>query len=111
MDYYQHLVVGWSYLSRISMIRFTCTSLPPPTRFCKTSEDGSKRQLEDTKRQKVALILDRLITLTIEEEEMYPSIQAKIWGSIGQVGDDGVISSTLERNVHVFFATAEAISR
>ena len=31
------------------------------------------------------MILDKLITLTIEEEEMYPSIQAKIWGNIGQV--------------------------
>ncbi len=31
------------------------------------------------------MILDKLITLTIEEVEMYPSIQAKIWGNIGQV--------------------------
>lgn len=30
-------------------------------------------------------ILERLINLTIEQKEMYPSIQAKIWGSIGQV--------------------------
>lgn len=47
-------------------------------RFCKPS-DESKRQ------QKVAQILEKLIILTIEEVEMYPSIQAKIWGSIGQV--------------------------
>jgi hypothetical protein len=47
-------------------------------RFCKPS-DESKRQ------QKVAQILEKLILLTIEEVEMYPSIQAKIWGSIGQV--------------------------
>jgi hypothetical protein len=47
-------------------------------RFCKPS-DESKRQ------QKVAHILEKLIILTIEEVEMYPSIQAKIWGSIGQV--------------------------
>jgi hypothetical protein len=47
-------------------------------RFCKPS-DESKRQ------QKVAQILEKLIDLTIEEVEMYPSIQAKIWGSIGQV--------------------------
>ena len=40
---------------------------------------------DDKKRQKVAMILDKLITLTKEEEEMYPSIQAKIWGNIGQV--------------------------
>jgi neurofibromin 1 len=47
-------------------------------RFCKHPDE--------TKRTKVAIILDKLITLTIEEVEMYPSIQAKIWGSIGQVG-------------------------
>jgi hypothetical protein len=47
-------------------------------RFCKPP-DESKRQ------QKVAQILEKLIDLTIEEVEMYPSIQAKIWGSIGQV--------------------------
>lgn len=47
-------------------------------RFCKPS-DESKRQ------QKVVQILEKLIDLTIEEVEMYPSIQAKIWGSIGQV--------------------------
>lgn len=46
-------------------------------RFCKHPDE--------TKRTKVAIILDKLITLTIEEVEMYPSIQAKIWGSIGQV--------------------------
>ena len=37
------------------------------------------------RKQKVAIILEKLITLTIEEEEMYPSVQAKIWGNIGQV--------------------------
>jgi len=47
-------------------------------RFCKPS-DENKRQ------QKVVQILEKLIDLTIEEVEMYPSVQAKIWGSIGQV--------------------------
>lgn len=46
-------------------------------RFCKSSDD--------TKKLKVSQILERLINLTIEQKEMYPSIQAKIWGSIGQV--------------------------
>lgn len=46
-------------------------------RFCKSSDD--------TKKAKVSQILERLINLTIEQKEMYPSIQAKIWGSIGQV--------------------------
>ncbi|CAG0923770.1 unnamed protein product [Notodromas monacha] len=67
--------------------------LPNLTRFCKHSDD--------TKRQRVAVILDKLITLTIEEEEMYPSIQAKIWGNIGAVSDliDMVLDSFLKRSV------------
>lgn len=64
--------------------------LPNLTRFCKQSDEA--------KRQKVALILDKLITMTIEEEEMYPSIQAKIWGNIGQVSDllDMVLDSFIK---------------
>ncbi|CAD5126032.1 DgyrCDS14209 [Dimorphilus gyrociliatus] len=67
--------------------------LPNLTRFCKQSDEA--------KRQKVALILDKLITMTIEEEEMYPSIQAKIWGNIGQVSDllDMVLDSFIKRSV------------
>jgi neurofibromin 1 len=47
-------------------------------RFCKPSDEG-KRQ------KQVAQILEKLINLTIEQKEMYPSIQAKIWGNLGQV--------------------------
>jgi len=67
--------------------------LPNLVKFCKHSDD--------TKRQKVAMILDKLITLTIEEVEMYPSIQAKIWGSLGQVTDliDMVLDSFIKRSV------------
>ncbi|CAG0893417.1 unnamed protein product, partial [Cyprideis torosa] len=66
------------------------------TRFCKSSD-----KQDDVKRQKVGMILDKLITLTIEEEEMYPSIQAKIWGHIGQVSDliDMVLDFFLKRSV------------
>jgi neurofibromin 1 len=46
-------------------------------RFCKHNDDA--------KRQRVSAILDKLITMTINEKQMYPSIQAKIWGSLGQV--------------------------
>lgn len=67
-------------------------------RFCKLTGD-------DVKRQKVSVILDRLVTMTIEEFEvrlgnyfivlliiisflqMYPSIQAKIWGNMGRVSE------------------------
>lgn len=67
--------------------------LPNLTRFCKHSDDN--------KRQRVSTILDKLITLTIEEVEMYPSIQAKIWGNIGQVSDlvDMVLDSFIKRSV------------
>ncbi|CAF0862260.1 unnamed protein product [Didymodactylos carnosus] len=67
--------------------------LPNLTRFCK--------QNDDNKRQKVAQILDKLITLTIEEDEMYPSIQAKIWSNIGQVSDllDIVLDCFIKRSV------------
>lgn len=63
------------------------------TRFCK--------QTDDNKRQRVATILDKLITLTIEEVEMYPSIQAKIWGNIGHISDllDLTLDSFIKRSV------------
>ncbi|XP_073965358.1 neurofibromin 1 isoform X2 [Choristoneura fumiferana] len=63
-------------------------------RFCKPS-DESRRQ------KQVAQILEKLITLTIEETEMYPSVQAKIWGSIGHVPEliDMVLDSFIQRSV------------
>ena len=67
--------------------------LPNLTRFCK--------QNDDNKRAKVSLILDKLITLTIEEDEMYPSIQAKIWSHVGQVSDllDIILDCFIKRSV------------
>jgi neurofibromin 1 len=64
-------------------------------RFCKPSEEN-KRQ------KQVAQILEKLILLTIEEVEMYPSIQAKIWGSIGQVPEliDMVLDNFIHRSVN-----------
>lgn len=43
-------------------------------------------------------ILEKLILLTIEEVEMYPSIQAKIWGSIGHVPE--LIDMVLDNFIH-----------
>ncbi|XP_057176571.1 neurofibromin isoform X2 [Triplophysa rosa] len=59
-------------------------------RFCKHSDDA--------KRQRVTAILDKLITMTINEKQMYPSIQAKIWGSLGQITDllDVVLDSFIK---------------
>ena len=67
--------------------------LPNLTRFCK--------QNDDNKRAKVSMILDKLITLTIEEDDMYPSIQAKIWSHLGQVSDllDIVLDCFIKRSV------------
>jgi neurofibromin 1 len=67
--------------------------LPNLTRFCK--------QNDDNKRMKVSMILDKLITLTIEEDDMYPSIQAKIWSNVGQVSDllDIVLDCFIKRSV------------
>ncbi|XP_056592096.1 neurofibromin isoform X2 [Triplophysa dalaica] len=58
--------------------------------FCKHSDDA--------KRQRVTAILDKLITMTINEKQMYPSIQAKIWGSLGQITDllDVVLDSFIK---------------
>ncbi|XP_055736461.1 neurofibromin-like isoform X3 [Salvelinus fontinalis] len=59
-------------------------------RFCKHNDDA--------KRQRVIAILDKLITMTINEKQMYPSIQAKIWGSLGQITDllDVVLDSFIK---------------
>ncbi|CAB1352782.1 unnamed protein product, partial [Coregonus sp. 'balchen'] len=54
-------------------------------RFCKHNDDA--------KRQRVTAILDKLITMTINEKQMYPSIQAKIWGSLGQTSATGGLGS------------------
>ncbi|XP_047513398.1 neurofibromin isoform X4 [Pieris napi] len=63
-------------------------------KFCKPTEE-SRRQ------KQVAQILEKLIELTIEETEMYPSVQAKIWGSIGHVPEliDMVLDSFIQRSV------------
>ncbi|XP_031626332.1 neurofibromin isoform X2 [Contarinia nasturtii] len=62
-------------------------------RFCKSSDD--------TKKLKVSQILERLINLTIEQKEMYPSIQAKIWGAIGQIPEliDMVLDNFIQKSV------------
>jgi neurofibromin 1 len=67
--------------------------LPNLTRFCK--------QNDDNKRMKVSMILDKLITLTIEEDDMYASIQAKIWSHVGQVSD--LLDIVLDCFINVLF--------
>lgn len=64
-------------------------------RFYKPNDEGGKRQ------KQVTQILEKLITLTIEEVEMYPSIQAKIWSTIGRLPDliDTVLDNFILKSV------------
>jgi neurofibromin 1 len=64
-------------------------------RFCKPTDEG-KRQ------KQVAQILEKLINLTIEQKEMYPSIQAKIWGNIGQVRKIYKTKIIFKKNIYRF---------
>uniref|UniRef100_A0A1I8HU95 Ras-GAP domain-containing protein n=1 Tax=Macrostomum lignano TaxID=282301 RepID=A0A1I8HU95_9PLAT len=48
-------------------------------RFC--------RHPDDNKRQKVVCILDKLISVTLSQVEMYPNFQAKIWSNFGELHD------------------------
>jgi len=63
-------------------------------RFYKPNDEGGKRQKQVTE------ILDDLITLTVQETEMYPSIQAKIWSTIGMLPEliDVVLDIFLQRS-------------
>ncbi|XP_053968460.1 neurofibromin isoform X3 [Anastrepha ludens] len=62
-------------------------------KFCKSNDDAKKL--------KVSQILDKLICVTIEQKEMYPSVQAKIWGSIGQIPEliDMVLDNFLHKSI------------
>ncbi|CAL8098834.1 unnamed protein product [Calicophoron daubneyi] len=65
---------------------------------------------DDAKRQRVHSIIDKLITLTIEEEQMYPSIQTKIWGNLGQVPQllSLVLDSFIQRSVSCGLGSIQA---
>lgn len=64
-------------------------------RFYKSNDECGRRQKQLTE------ILNQLITLTAEEVEMYPSIQAKIWGTIGRLPEliDIVLDTFIYRSV------------
>ncbi|XP_075265585.1 neurofibromin-like, partial [Convolutriloba macropyga] len=59
------------------------------------------KHADDSKRHKVCAILDKLIIASINEVEMYPSIQAKIWGTIGKVKEliDVVLDSFIKVSI------------
>ncbi|PAA68954.1 hypothetical protein BOX15_Mlig013644g1 [Macrostomum lignano] len=62
-------------------------------RFC--------RHPDDNKRQKVVCILDKLISVTLSQVEMYPNFQAKIWSNFGELHDllDIVLNCFIKRSV------------
>ncbi|XP_012529974.1 neurofibromin [Monomorium pharaonis] len=65
-------------------------------RFYKPHDEGGKRQ------KQVTAILEDLTSLTINEIEMYPSIQAKIWSTIGMLPEliDVVLDIFIQRSSH-----------
>jgi neurofibromin 1 len=62
-------------------LEFIAPWLPNLARFI------SREQPDDQKSSQVKRILEKLISLTVDEKEshMYPGIQAHVWGTIGQV--------------------------
>ncbi|XP_071652252.1 neurofibromin isoform X2 [Temnothorax longispinosus] len=72
-------------------------------RFYKPRDEGGKRQ------KQVTDILDDLITLTVQETEMYPSIQAKIWSTIGMLPEliDVVLDIFLQRSARYGLGSPE----
>ncbi|XP_063696354.1 neurofibromin isoform X2 [Culicoides brevitarsis] len=64
---------------------------------------------DEMKRRKVSQILEKLINLTVEQREMYPSIQAKIWGSIGQIPEliDMVLDNFIQKSVAAGLGTIQ----
>eukprot|EP00118_Oscarella_pearsei_P012253 m.88991 g.88991 ORF g.88991 m.88991 type:complete len:2691 (+) comp36590_c0_seq4:57-8129(+) len=72
-------------------LQYMAPWLPNLARFiCRESPDKQKQQ-------KVMQILEKLIDMTVKEKEIYPSIQADVWGTIGHVPDllDTVLGSFL----------------
>ncbi|XP_035742449.1 neurofibromin-like isoform X1 [Vespa mandarinia] len=75
-------------------------------KFYKPNDEGGKRQ------KQVSQIIDKLITLTIKEVEMYPSIQAKIWSTIGRLPEliDTVLDNFIQRSVELGSPRVEIIA-
>ncbi|PAA61927.1 hypothetical protein BOX15_Mlig026750g1, partial [Macrostomum lignano] len=71
-------------------------------RFCRHSDEN--------KRQKVVFILDKLISVTLSQEEMYPNFQAKIWSNFGDLHDllDIVLDCFIRRSVASGFGSLTA---
>ena len=95
LEFLEECIAG--FRSSTIQLKHLCLEYMTPwlsnlTRFC--------RHNDENKRQKVAMILDKLISMTIEEDDMYPSIQAKIWSNIGSVSEllDMVLDAFIKRS-------------
>jgi len=96
LEFLEECIQGF-VVSPIFELKHLCLEYMTPwlvnlTKFCKHPDEN--------KRQKVVVILDKLISLTIQEVQMYPSI-IKIWTHIGQQSDliDMVLDSFIKRSV------------
>ena len=106
LEFLEECIQGF-VVSSIFEMKHLCLEYMTPwlinlPKFCKLSDEN--------KRQKVVIILDKLISLTIQEHQMYPSIQAKIWTQIGQISDliDIVLDSFIKRSVMGGLGSMEA---
>ncbi|XP_030848330.1 neurofibromin isoform X1 [Strongylocentrotus purpuratus] len=96
LEFLQECITGFSKISielKHLCLEYMTPWLPNLTRFSKRSDES--------KRYKLTVVLDKLIHMTITEKQMYPSIQAKVWGNIGQVEDliDCVLDSFIKTSV------------
>ncbi|XP_071499783.1 neurofibromin-like [Diadema antillarum] len=96
LEFLQECITGFSKISielKHLCLEYMTPWLPNLTRFSKRSDES--------KRYKLTVVLDKLIRMTITEKQMYPSIQAKVWGNIGQVKDliDCVLDSFIKTSV------------
>jgi len=95
LEFLEECIAG--FRSSTIQLKHLCLEYMTPwlsnlTRFC--------RHNDENKRTKVAHILDKLISMTIEEDDMYPSIQANIWSNIGSVSEllDMVLDAFIKRS-------------
>nr|XP_039272479.1 neurofibromin-like [Styela clava] len=68
------------------------------------------KHADEPKRTKILSIIHRLIELTVDEKDFYPSVQTKIWGSIGQMPDliDMVLDAFIETSAREGLGSKEA---
>lgn len=96
LEFLEECIQGF-VVSSIFELKHLCLEYMTPwlanlTKFCKHTDEN--------KRQKVVVILDKLISLTVQEVQTYPSI-FKIWTHIGQIPDliDIVLDNFVKRSV------------